>query len=97
MTTSIISKTIAKLKFLYRYKGILSQTLRKNLSTALLQCHLDYCATAWYPSLSVKIKRKMQINPNKIVRFILNRGPGEHIGQVELNTLGFMIELNSFD
>ena len=90
MATSIISKTIGKLKFLYRYKGILSFTLRKTLSTLLLQCHLDYCETAWYPSLSIKMKRKMQITQNKIVRFILNRGPREHIGQIELNTLGLL-------
>ena len=40
--------------------------------------------------LSIKMKRKMQITQNKIVRFILNLGPREHIGQVELNTLGFL-------
>ena len=90
MATSIISKTIGKLKFLYRYKSILSQNLRKKLSTALLQCHFDYCATAWYPSLSIKMKRKMQITQNKIVRFVLNLGPREHIGQLELNSLGFL-------
>ena len=32
----------------------------------------------------------MQITQNKIVRFILNLGPREHIGQIELNSLGFL-------
>ena len=54
MANNNIAKTLAKLKFLYRYKNCLNQTLRKNLSMALLQCHLDYYSTTWYPTLSVR-------------------------------------------
>ena len=67
MANNIIAKTLAKLKFLYRYKNCLNQTLRKNLSMALLQC-----ATTWYPTLSVRLKNKLQTTQNKIARYILN-------------------------
>ena len=90
MANSVISKTLGKLKFLYRYKSCLDQTLRKNLCMALLQCHLDYCSTTWYPTLSSKLKNKLQTTQNKIVRYILNFNHREHVGQTELDSLKFL-------
>ena len=87
MASSVVSKVIGKLKFLYRHKNYLNQSMRKKLCSALLQCHLDYCCTAWYPSLSAKLKGKLQITQNRIVRFILNLSPRDHIGQLELNKI----------
>lgn len=40
MANSVIKKVSGRLKFLYRYAHILNRTLRKNLSSALLQCHM---------------------------------------------------------
>ncbi len=57
---------------------------------ALLQCHLDYCATSWYPNLSCRLKTKLQTTQNKIVRYILNYGHREHVGQLQRNMLGFL-------
>ena len=90
MANNIIAKTLAKLKFLYRYKNCLNQTLRKNPSMALLQCHLDYCATTWYPTLSVRLKNKLQTTQNKIARYILNYNHREHIGRTELSSISFI-------
>ena len=90
MANSVISKTLGKLKFVYRYKSYLDQTLRKNLCMALLQCHLDYCSTTWYPTLSSKLKNKLQTTQNKIVRYILNFNHREHVGQTRLDSLKFL-------
>ena len=90
MVNNVISKTIGKLKFLYRYKNCLNQILSKNLCMALLQCHLDYCASIWYPTLSSRLKNKLQVIQNKIVRYILNYNHREHVGQLELNSLNFL-------
>ena len=57
---------------------------------ALLQCHLDYCSTTWYPTLSSKLKNKLQTTQNKIVRYILNFNHREHVGQTELDSLKFL-------
>ena len=90
MANSVISKTLGKLKFLYRYKTCLDKTLRKNLCMALLQCHLDYCSTTWYPTLSSKLKNKLQTTQNKVVRYILNFNHRENVGQTELDSLNFL-------
>ena len=84
MFTQVVSKVAGKLKFLYRYQHCLNRNLRKNLSSALLQCHIDYCCTTWFSGLSCKWKNKLQVTQNKIVRFIHGMQPRSHIGQVEL-------------
>ena len=90
MANNIIVKTLGKLKFLYRYKNCLNKSLRKNLSMALLQCHLDYCVTTWYPTLSSQLKNRLQTNQNKIARYILNYNHREHIGQTDLSSTNFI-------
>ena len=90
MVSKIIPKAIGKLKFLYRYGDCLNTELRRKLCNALIQCHLDYCCTSWYSSLSQKMKQKLQITQNKVVRYILKFGPRSHIGQSELDTLKYL-------
>ena len=55
-----------------------------------IQCHLDYCCTSWYSSITQKHKYKLQIVQNKIARYILNFSPRDHIGQSELNLLNLL-------
>ena len=59
MAKSVISKITKKLKFKYRYQQCLNQTVRKNLCSALLQCHFDYCCASWYLNLNAQLKRKL--------------------------------------
>ena len=87
MVNSILSKVSGKLKFLYRHSQYFNQKLRKNLYSALLQCHIDYCCTSWYSGLSKSYQRKLQIIQNKMARFILNLSPRDHIGQVHLDSI----------
>jgi hypothetical protein len=87
MVNSIIKKVTGKLKFLYRHSQYLNQKLRKNLCSALLQCHIDYCCTSWYSGLNISHQRKLQIIQNKMARFILNLSPRDHIGQVHLDSI----------
>ena len=77
-------------QFLYRYQHCLSQSLKKNLSSALLQCHFDYCCSSWYFNLSTKLRRKLQTTQNKIVRFITGLPPRSHIGQLELDKIKYL-------
>ena len=90
MANTVIKKVSGRLKFLYRHAQILNRTLRKKLSTALLQCHIDYCCASWFANISQKHKKKLQTSQNKIVRFILEFSPRDHIGQAELNLLSFL-------
>ena len=86
----ILKKAGARLKFLYRQSTSLNSHTRKILCTALIQCHFDYSCSSWFSALSKQYKNKLQIMQNKIVRFILNLGPRTHIGQSELNKVGFL-------
>jgi hypothetical protein len=63
---------------------------RKLLGNALVQCHLDYSISSWYHGLNKLLKTKLQIAQNRLVRFILDMHPREHIGQFNLDAIGFI-------
>tara|TARA_B110000881_G_C18495777_1_gene474172 strand:- start:132 stop:1001 length:870 start_codon:yes stop_codon:yes gene_type:complete len=81
MIDDLVKKVTGRLKFLYRHSEYLNQTLRRNLCSALVQCHLDYCCSAWFANISTRARHKLQVAQNKIVRFILNLSPRSHIDQ----------------
>ena len=62
----------------------------KKLCSALIQCHLDYCCTAWFAALPTTLKLNLQVTQNKMVRFILRLPVRSHIGQSEPNMLKFL-------
>ncbi len=87
---TIISKCNSRLKFMYRQEGCLPTATKKTLCLALTQCNFDYAVSSWYPSMSQTAKKKLQVVQNKIIRFMLNLGPRDHIGTEQLNTLGLL-------
>ena len=60
MTLKVVNKINRKLRFLYRKNNFLTPELHKMLWNALIQPHLGTC-TAWYPNLTKKTKKKIQI------------------------------------
>ena len=86
----IVTKANNRIKFLYKFKDILDKNCRKLLCNALIQCHLDYCCSAWYSGLNKLHQKKLQIVQNKMVRFILNLDYRTHVGQQELNQLNML-------
>ena len=52
----------------YKY---LSPYLRRLLCNVVIQPHLDYACSAWYPNLNKKLKNKLQTIQNKCIRFCL--------------------------
>lgn len=90
IANSIIKKTGDRLKFLYRQAHFLNSKSRKTLCSALIQCYFDYSCSSWFSALSVHLKNKLQIMQNKMVRFILDKDSRAHIGQKELDTVGFL-------
>jgi hypothetical protein len=87
---SIVSKSMGRLKFLYRQKHLLNAKTRKILVQSLILCHFDYAIAAWYMALNKTNKRRLQIAQNKAVRFVLDLGPRTHIGQAELDRVGIL-------
>ena len=78
---SIVKKCNNGLKLMYRYSKSLNERSRKLLTSALVQCHFDYAASAWYMGSTKALKDKLQVAQNKMVRFILDMGPRERMGQ----------------
>ena len=87
---SIVGKASGRLKFLYRNQNHLNSKTRRTLANALIFSHFDYAMGAWYPALTKKLKSRLQITQNKVVRFILGLGPRSHIGQTELDRVGLL-------
>ena len=75
---------------MYRHRNALNFKSRKLLTSALIQCLFDYSASSWYMNLTGKLKHKLQVAQNKVVRFILDLGPRSHVGQTELDKVGLL-------
>ena len=66
MVDSVVKKAIGRLNFLYRYSSYLNKSLRKkNLCAALIQCHLDYCCTTFFFSVSTRSRHKLHLAQKK--------------------------------
>ena len=52
MTLKVINKINSRLKFLHIKNEILTPALHRLLCNALIQPHLDYALSAWYPKLT---------------------------------------------
>ena len=71
MALKTIKKINQKLKFLYRKNRFLTPELRQLLRNVIIQPHFDYASSAWYPNLTQKLKKKLQVMQNKCIRFCL--------------------------
>ena len=87
---NIIKKANQRLKCLYRYKNCLSQQSRKTVCTALIQYHFDYACSCWYEGLSKKLKDRLQVIQNNVIRFILDLPHRKRITVDEFEKLGFL-------
>ena len=79
MPLKVINKINGKLELLYRKSRSLSPELRRMLCNALIQPHFDYACPAWYPNLTEKMKKKMQVTQNKCISFCLRLDKMHHI------------------
>ena len=69
MTLNFINKISNKLKFLYRKNSFLTSAPRRLLCNVLTQPHFNYACSAWYSSLTKKLKHRIQTSQNKCIRF----------------------------
>lgn len=90
MAENVISKSNARLKFLYRQVKNVDLKTKKLLVSALIQCHFDYASTSWYSGLTKKYKTRLQCTQNKIIRFLLNAPARTHIGAQEFGLVGML-------
>ena len=61
-----------------------------SLCSALIQCHIDYAASAWYAGISKTLKHRLQVCQNKVVRFILNTSSMQTVNYNVLKSLDLL-------
>lgn len=87
---SVVSKSTARLKFLYRQANYLNVKTKRTLCNSLVLCNLEYASAAWYTGLTKSLKKKLQIIQNKSVRYIYKLDSRAHVGFNELQQLGWL-------
>ena len=80
MATKILSLVNNRLKFLCREQKFLTLPLRRLLCNSLIQPHYGYACSAWYPSLSKRLSKKIRTSQNKCIRYCLNLDKKVHVG-----------------
>ena len=88
MALKVINKINGK--FLYRKNRFLSPELRRMLCNALIQPHFDYACPVWYPNLTEKMKKKIQITQNKCIRFCLRLDKMHHISEEDFRLINWL-------
>ena len=63
--------------------------LSRLLCNALIQSHIDYALSIWYPNLTQKLKNKIQIMQHKSIRYSLQLEKMTHISN-EFETLSWL-------
>ena len=86
----ILKKANAKLSFLYRCADSLKQGHRRLLCSALINAGLEYCCSAWFPSLLEEFKGGLATMQRKMVRFVRGMDWREHVGEADVWALGWM-------
>ena len=97
MALKVIKKINQKLKFLYRKNRFLTPELRRLLCNAIIQPHFDYACSAWYPNLTQKLKKKLQVMQNKCIRFCLQLDKMSTISHKEFKDLNWLPVINRFE
>ena len=98
MALKVINKINSRPKFLHRKNKFLTPALRRLLCNALIQPHFDYALSAWYPNLTQKMKKKIQITRHKCIRYCLQLEKMTHISKTSLKLLtGYLLKTDSIN
>ena len=86
MALKTIKKINLKSKFLCRKNG----APELQLCNAIIQPHFDYACSVWYPNLTQKLKKKLQIMLKKCIRFCLQLDKMSTISHKEFKYLNWL-------
>ena len=88
--SAILKKANAKLSFLYRCAPSLNSGHRRLLCSALINSGVEYCCSAWFPGLLEEFRGRLATLQRKMVRYVRDFGPREHIEDIHVWDLGWM-------
>lgn len=90
--SSIIQKSVFKLKLLYLNKDILDPNIKLTLCNSLVLPHLAYCNVVFWPTLLQKDKDSLQKLQNFCLRFSYSLRKYDHISEYFLQSKWFSIK-----
>ena len=70
MVTSVIQKANVRLKFFIQNADVFTFDTKKLLVMSLIQCHIDYECSFWYPGLSKVLKTIIRSSKNSYGLFL---------------------------
>ena len=86
----IVSKSINKSKFIYRNTKGFNWQIKRMIVLAMVQCHYDYACAMWFSRISISAKKRLQIDQNKVIRFVLGIPPRTHLGCSEFSRVNIL-------
>ena len=86
----IVSKSINKLKFIYRNTKGFNWQIKRIIVLAMVQCHYDYACAMWFSRISISAMKRLQIVQNKVIRFVLGIPPRTHLGCSEFSRVNIL-------
>ena len=97
MALKVIKKINQKLKFLYRKNRFFTRELRRLLCNAIIQPHFDYACSSWYPNLTRKLKKKLQVMQSQCIRVCLQLDKMSTISHKEFKDLNWLSVITRFE
>ena len=70
---------------------------RKIKKNVIIQLQFDYACSAWYPNLTQKLKKKLQVMQNKCIPFCLQFDKMSTTSHKESKDLNWLPVINSFE
>ena len=95
LVLKVLNKMKEKLKFLCEKNRFLTSELRRRLCNALIQSYFHYVCPTWYPNLTKKVKKKLQIMQNKCIRFSLQQN--KMLQMAEFRLINWLINIKTVD
>ena len=90
MTTKVLQKINARLRFLNRNRKVLNKALKRILCNALIHSHFDYACQAWFPMLTKALSKKIQFTQNKCIRFCLKLNSRIHLDKQHFKEMNWL-------
>ena len=90
MAMKSLRKINTKLRFLYGQNEFLNPKLRRLQCNYIIPIHFDYACISWYPLVSQKMKKKIQITENKCIRFCSKLNSRQHIEPKEFKEINWL-------
>ena len=87
---TVLKTCAGRLAFLHRNAYLLDEKCRSILCSALIQPFIDYCCSSWYSSVTVSLKKRLDVAQRKMVRFVKGWDARHHVSPSDIAGLSWI-------